>query len=358
LVRGLRVAKQRLMVEVATADLAGTIGTRDATRLLAALADEELQRAVDHVVGQRGGLAVVAMGKLGGREIGYGSDLDVVFVYDPDRAPDPDEAGAFYARAAGRVIRLISEPHVAGPGYELDTRLRPSGSHGMLVTSLSAFARYHGVAATGGEDAPVSGRVGSSGAAWERQALLRARFAAGDAELGARAVRVAARAAYGGGAPRASEVHHLRTRMERELARERPHRLDLKSGRGGLLDVEFTVQLLQMQNGADEAVRTPDTSVALEALAQRGYLASEDYDALREGYAFLRRLEQRLHVLYGSGTSVISTRGPGLASLARRMGYRGQPGTPAEVLLLAHYRDVTLNVRAAYQRVFGIDASA
>jgi glutamate-ammonia-ligase adenylyltransferase len=298
------------------------------------------------------------MGKLGGREIGYGSDLDVVFIYDPKRAPKPDEAEAFYARAAGRVIRLISEPHVAGPGYELDTRLRPSGSHGMLVTSLRAFARYHSVAVTGGEDGPVSGSVGSSGAAWERQALLRARFAAGDAELGGRAIDVAARAAYGGGAAPAAEVHHLRRRMERELGRERPERVDLKLGRGGLLDVEFAVQLLQMQNGDDEAVRTPDTSVALEALAQRGYLDRNDYDALREGYAFLRRLEQRLHVLYGGGTSVISTRSAGLPALARRMGYRSQPGTTAEAALLAHYRDVTLNVRAAYARVFGLPADA
>jgi [glutamine synthetase] adenylyltransferase / [glutamine synthetase]-adenylyl-L-tyrosine phosphorylase len=356
LVRGLRVAKQRLMVEVATADLAGTIGTRDATRLLAALADEELGRAVAHVVGERGGLAVIAMGKLGGREIGYGSDLDVVFIYDPERAPEPDEAGAFYSRAASRVIRLISEPHVAGPGYELDTRLRPSGSHGMLVTSLSAFARYHGVAVPG-EQGPVSSSVGSSGAAWERQALLRARFAAGDAELGARALEVAERAAYGGGGASATEVHHLRTRMERELGRERGQRVDLKSGRGGLLDVEFAVQLLQMRNGADESVRTPDTSVALEALAQRGYLRSEDYDALREGYGFLRRLEQRVHVLSGTGSSVITTRAPGLPALARRMGYRSQPGTSADVALMAHYRDVTLNVRAAYQRVFGIESS-
>src|SRR6185436_4379684 len=102
-------------------------------------------------LGGEGGLAVVAMGKLGGRELGYGSYLDVVFIYDPDRAPEPDEAGAYFSRAASSVIRLISEPHVSGPGYELDTRLRPSGSHGMLVTSLSAFARYHGVAAPGGE---------------------------------------------------------------------------------------------------------------------------------------------------------------------------------------------------------------
>jgi len=355
LVRGLRVAKQRVMVEVATADLAGTIGTRDATRLLAQLADEELGRAVDQVLGDRDGLAVIAMGKLGGREIGYGSDLDVVFIYDPERAPVPDEAGAWYSRAAGRIIRLISEPHVAGPGYELDTRLRPSGSHGMLVTSLTAFARYHGVPIPGADGAPLSGSVGSSGAAWERQALLRARFAAGDPELGAEAVRVAERAAYEGGAAKAAEVHHLRTRMQRELGRERPYRLDLKTGRGGLLDVEFAVQLLQMQNGADPAVRTPDTSVALEQLAQQGYLDADDYDAFREGYAFLRRLEQRIHVLYGTGSSVVATRAPGLPALARRMGFRSQPGAPAESALLAHYRDITENVRRAYLRVFGVE---
>jgi glutamate-ammonia-ligase adenylyltransferase len=357
LMRGLRVAKQRLMVEVATADLAGTIGTRDATRLLSALADEELGRALDHVVGARSGLAVIAMGKLGGREIGYGSDLDVVFIYDPARAPDPDEASVFYARAASRVIRLISEPNVAGPGYELDTRLRPSGSHGMLVTSLAAFARYHGVTSSDPEVAPPSGSVGSSGAAWERQALLRARFAAGDPELGSRALAIAERAAYEGGAAPAAEVHRLRDRMERELGRERPHRLDLKLGRGGLLDVEFAVQFLQMLNGADPAVRSPDTAIALEALATRGYLSGEDYDALREGYTFLRRLEQRIHVLYGTGSSIIAVRAPGLAALARRMGYRSAPGAPAEQALLAHYRDVTENVRRAYLRVFGIDAA-
>jgi glutamate-ammonia-ligase adenylyltransferase len=354
LVRGLRVAKQRLMVEVATADLAGTIGTRDATRLLSALADEELERAVDHVLGPEGGLAVIAMGKLGGREIGYGSDLDVVFIYDPARAPEPDEAGAYFSRAAGRVIRLISEPHVSGPGYELDTRLRPSGTHGMLVTSLAAFARYHMVSLSGLLGEPALAGVGFSGAPWERQALIRARFAAGDAELGARAIGVAERAAYGGGAGAAAEMHHLRTRMERELGRERAHRLDLKSGRGGLLDVEFAVQHLQLAHGRDPSVRSPDTSVALEALSLGGYVAPDDNDALREGYTFLRRLEQRIHVLYGTGSSVIETRAPGLPALARRMGYRSQPGTPAEAALLAHYQDVTANVRAAYLRVLGM----
>jgi glutamate-ammonia-ligase adenylyltransferase len=147
LVSGLRIAKQRVMVEVAAADLAGSIGTREATRLLSALADEELGRALGYVLGEEpSGLSVIAMGKLGGRDIGYGSDLDVIFVYDPERAPVPDEAGFFFTTRAQRIIRLISEPHAAGPGYELDTRLRPSGFAGHarhLDRRVRALSRAH-----------------------------------------------------------------------------------------------------------------------------------------------------------------------------------------------------------------------
>jgi glutamate-ammonia-ligase adenylyltransferase len=353
LISGLRIAKQRVMVEVATADLAGAVGTREATRHLSALADAVLDRAVRHALGDGGGLAVIAMGKLGGREIGYGSDLDVLFVYDPQKSPDLDDAPAFFAHKAHEIIRLISEPHVAGPGYELDTRLRPSGSQGMLVTSIDAFARYHSVPPPGAT-APRE-NIGSSGASWERQALLRARFCAGDGELGERAVSVAEQAAYGGKTPNAEEIHHLRLRMQRELAQERPHRFDLKAGRGGLLDVEFAVQFLQMQHGgADPRLRTPDTAEALEALHTNVYLGSVPYEAFREGYRFLRRLEQRIHVQRGRGSSTIETRGPGLLALARRMGYRDGPGVTAVDALLARYRDVTETVRRAYLLVLGV----
>jgi len=353
LVSGLRIAKQRVMIEVATADLAGTLGTRDATRHLSALADEELERAVHHALEGAPGLAVVAMGKLGGRDIGYGSDLDVIFVYDPDKAPDLDDAPAFFAYKAHEIIRLISEPHETGPGYELDTRLRPSGSQGMLVTSVEAFARYHSVPPPG--LAAPRENVGSSGASWERQALLRARLAAGDRDLGARALSVAEQAAYGGAPPKPEEIHHLRLRMERELARERPDRLDLKAGRGGLLDVEFGAQFLQMREGGrNAAVRTPDTADALEALHRHGYLGPGEYEAFREGYRFLRRLEQRIHVQKGRGSSVIETRGPGLPALARRMGYMDGPGAHATDALLARYKDVTETVRRAYLTVLGV----
>src|SRR5690606_4173884 len=145
--RGTRRAKRRVMVEVAVADLAGAVRIREATRLLSDLADEILHSAVCFELGEPPrGLAVIALGKLGGREIGYGSDLDVLFVYDPSRAPcDEAEAAHYYSKVAQRVIRLVSEVHVAGPGYELDTRLRPSGGAGTLVTTVDAFARYHGL---------------------------------------------------------------------------------------------------------------------------------------------------------------------------------------------------------------------
>ena len=115
------------------------------------------------------------MGKLGGNEIGYGSDLDVLFIFDPEAVPAEHDPYEYFTRRAQRVIRLVSLQHPEGPGYELDTRLRPSGSHGLLVTSLEAFARYHDVKLAG-KDAEAMPSVVSSGAAWERQALVRRAF--------------------------------------------------------------------------------------------------------------------------------------------------------------------------------------
>src|SRR5262249_28659174 len=159
---------------------------------------------------------------------------------------------------AQRVIRLVSLQHPEGVGYELDTRLRPSGSHGLLITSLDAFARYHDVKRPGAERESMPSVV-SSGAAWERQALVRARFCAGDPALGAEVTKVAHVAAYERGAPAAAEMHRLRMRMQHELTAERPGRHDLKLGHGGLADIEFAVQYLQMVHGRDVRVRTTET---------------------------------------------------------------------------------------------------
>jgi glutamate-ammonia-ligase adenylyltransferase len=321
--------------------------------VLSALADATLERAVAFAMRERGlrstrGLAVIAMGKLGGREIGYGSDLDVLFVHEtPDREGAAGELTdlELFARIAQRVLRLVDMPHEEGPGYELDTRLRPSGSQGLLVVSLDAFARYQAERAQG----------------WERQALVKARSCAGDAELGERVIAVARRAAYEGVAPTPNEVHRLRMRMQVELGRERlggrPARYDLKVGRGGLADVELAVQWLQMRSGRDPSVRTGETESAIAALESCGALDSATADTLREGWRFLRRLEQRLRISHGSSATLLEEGAPGLAVLARRMGMRETPRGTAEEVLLARYVATTRDVRAAYLRVLGIDGA-
>lgn len=355
-VGALRRGGWRTTIEVALAELAGEIELRDAMHTLSALADATLESATRFVLESPGpvrGLSVVALGKLGGEELGYGSDLDVLFVFDPHAAPEGSEAHEWFARRAQRIIRLVSSPHAEGPGYELDTRLRPSGSHGLLVTTLDSFARYHDVALPGRErsDGPS---VLSSGAPWERQALVRARFCAGDPELGAAALRIAKVAAYERGAPPPAELHRLRTRLERELAHERPGRHDLKFGRGGLADVEFAAQYLQMKNGSDPRVRTTETWVALGALETLGYLRPELAEPLREGWRFLRRLEQRIRIVHGSSAHLVDEAAPGLVPLARRMGLRDGPRATAAEELVARYRDVTEGVRRAYLEVIGV----
>jgi len=353
LVGALRQVKSRVLVEVAIADLAGAIGTRQATRTLSALADEIMGTVVQYLLGDARGLCVLAVGKLGGREIGYASDLDLMFLYEPSAAPNPDEAAAYYSRYAQRIIRMLSEPHAGGPGYVMDTRLRPSGSHGLLVASLRSFASYHGLQETeAGAERPAGFGGGS---AWERQALIRARFCAGDPLLGVRAMNIATLAAYEGGPPTPAEMHRLRLRMERELGRERPTRKELKVGRGGLLDIEFLAQWLQMKHGGDARVRTPDTGEALEALTARGYLPRPDYERLRDAYRFLRRLEQRIHVHRGDGTNWVDSQALGLSGLGRQMGFQRSPSRSAGEQLFERYVTVTETVRACYLRLLGLE---
>jgi glutamate-ammonia-ligase adenylyltransferase len=345
-VGALRRAKGQMLMEVGLADLAGELDTRECTLTLSAVADSILEEATAFVGREHGAgsvsLAVIAMGKLGGREIGYGSDLDLFFVYREEGEDSFERA----VKQAQRVLRLLSTPHGDGPGYELDTRLRPSGHHGLLVVSLSAFARYHGFSQGGEKQAQD----------WERQALIKARFVAGDASLGEEVLALAHRAAYEGGAPLPSKMHHIRLRMEREIGAERRGeraRYDLKLGHGGLVDVEFAAQWLQMKHGADLRVRTTETEVALSALEGAGYLDAAQASVLREGYQLLRRLEQRLRVLHGTSTQWIEEGAPGLPPLARRMGMRDGPWGTAEGALLARYRASTDDVRSAYLAVIG-----
>ncbi len=349
-VESLRLSKTRLVLSVALADLSGAFGVREVHRVLTSVADASLEAAVRRALRSAApeGLAVIAMGKLGGAEISYGSDLDVIFVFDPERAPDPIDAVGYFTKVARKVIRYISTFHGAGPGYELDTRLRPSGNQGLLVTSLEAFARYHGASV---DSAP------SRAAVWERMALVRARAAAGDLELGARAIAFARKAAFGPPPDFESavrEVQHIRSRVSREASSERTGVIDLKLGRGGLLDIEFLCQVLLIMHGELSQRHTDvgETPRAIAILAAGGALSPEDGRTLQEAYAFLRLLELRVRVMRGDAAHVIEESSVRLPSIARRMGMRDHPAMPARARLLERYRAVTAAVCAVSERLF------
>jgi glutamate-ammonia-ligase adenylyltransferase len=146
--------------------------------------------------------------------------------------------------------------------------------------------------------------------------------------------------------------------MEREIGHERldrsPARYDLKVGRGGLVDVEFATQWLQMRHGSDERVRTTETGPAITALETCGYLDGASAETLRGGWTFLRKLEQRLRVAHGASVSLLEEGAPGLLTLARSMGVRDGPRARADTALLDLYVSVTRDVRAAYLRLLGL----
>ncbi|MBI2389831.1 MAG: bifunctional [glutamate--ammonia ligase]-adenylyl-L-tyrosine phosphorylase/[glutamate--ammonia-ligase] adenylyltransferase, partial [Deltaproteobacteria bacterium] len=350
-----RRAKSAFELDVGLRDLAGEIDTREACRALSAMADATIDLAttwaLEEVAARKGikhtlrGFSVLALGSLGARDLGYGSDLDVLFVYDP-RAVEPfgldaGDAVELFGRVAQRVIRLIGTTHPDGAGYELDTRLRPSGEQGHLVTTLDGFRTYHLDRAAPGAHA----------ADWERQALVRLRPCAGDLRLGQAVAEIAHVAAYERGAPDREELLRIRARMEQEIAKERDGRYDPKVGRGGLVDIELAVQWLQMAHGEDRSVRTTELMAAVDALENKGALKASAAATFRDGYRFLRRLEQRARVVHGSRAVLLHENAPGLSSLARAVGYRSGPSGTAGELLMKTYREVTEDVRGVFDEI-------
>jgi glutamate-ammonia-ligase adenylyltransferase len=332
-------------------DVAGSLDVEQVSLQLSDLADACVeacfalaQAEVEKREGKAGGgarLAVIALGKLGGRELGYHSDLDLLFLYSaPGETEGPRRVSnhEHFARMAQKLISHLTLPLKEGALYKIDTRLRPSGSSGPLVISFEALATYHAREAR----------------LWERQALLRARPVAGDAGLFARAsAQVIEPSLFRpmDRAEAAKELLAMRERMEREIAAESPGRYNSKLGRGGLVDVEFAVQFLQLVHGAEHpGIRSRNTPQALAGLLQEGLIAPQDHTPLARGYRFLRRLESRLRIVRDRSVDRLPESGLELLRLARRMGYSGRR---AGEELLAEYEAMAAAVRAAFLRVLG-----
>jgi glutamate-ammonia-ligase adenylyltransferase len=282
-------------------------------------------------------LAVIGMGRLGGGEMGYGSDADVLFVH---RArPGAGEAQATQAAnaVAHTLRRLLAEP-APDPAFEIDADLRPEGRQGPLVRSLDAFGEYY--------QRWVS--------VWEVQALLRAVPVAGSAELGAAFVELVDPLRYPAGGltdAQVAEIRRIKARVERErLPRGADPATHTKLGRGGLADVEWTVQLLQLQHsGAVPDLRLPSTVEVLARLTAHGLLEQAQADALREAWVLASRARNAVFLVRGRPGDQLPRPGLELAGVARVSG-AGPDVDPGQ--FLDEYRRATRHARTVVEQVF------
>ena len=344
--RGLRRWKRRELLRIAVRDLLGFAELPAVGRELAALAEGCLQAALSLAVDGEPRIAVVGMGKLGGREIDYGSDLDLIFVYDAhEEARSAGGPGGaidlhdYYVRLGQKLITFLTAPMEEGLLYRIDMRLRPSGRVGPIVSSLAAFRHYHA----------------TSSELWERQALVKLRAAAGDFSLGNDAEEVARGFAYGKGLTDegVAMIDHLRTRMENELAKESAQRFNLKKGMGGLVDIEFLTQMLQLKHGgARRRIQTQGTLDALKALDAERLLTPAEYRVLSEGYLFLRRLDHRLRLERNESLDVLERDPARLQQTALGLGYEGKKDNRAGKRLLEDYEKLRNKIRRCYEKRF------
>jgi glutamate-ammonia-ligase adenylyltransferase len=294
----------------------------------------------------QGDFLVVGMGKLASEELTYGSDLDLIFLYRREAAASDSEASVqdYFVRLAQRFMSMLQTPTALGFCYEVDPRLRPSGNQGLLVCSIQAFERYHAETA----------------ATWERQALLRARPVAGSEQL-AETYRRLRTEILSRPNPEdlAHEIHHVRTRMEEELAKETAQRRDYKTGRGGALDVESAVQYLQLLHGGRHPelfeVATLDTQ--RKNLMRLGLIDEASAQTLEEGWRFLQELGSRLRIVENRSISNLDVEHSDLETLARQLDYDETGGEgSARRALRSDYKAITERVRASYLDLLGIDA--
>jgi glutamate-ammonia-ligase adenylyltransferase len=272
-----------------------------------------------------GAFAVIAMGKFGGRELTYGSDLDLIYLFERQ------EDGEYYARLGERIITSLTLLTREGYAYRIDTALRPSGNAGTLVSTLEAFREYHQ----------------KMGRTWERQALIKARPILGDPSFLRQAAESFDAISYTAYDPKkvAREIDHLRTRMENELARERPGRYNLKTGRGGIVDIEFVVQYLQLIHGrANPSIRRQNTVEAIRALDREGFLAVAK--RLEKSYLFYREIETRLRLVLEHPTDELIEGADWMERLEGRF-FKGRS-------LLKEYLETREEVRAAYERILKV----
>lgn len=329
-VTALARSKRLELLRIAARDLLGIDTLEEVGAALADTAARVLDGAcaLAHGVGdgrgdRAGGLAVIGMGKLGGGELNYASDVDVMFV----------TAGADGDDVARRLLAVAREC------FRVDVDLRPEGRAGPLTRSLDGFRSYWAKRAD----------------TWEFQALLKARPVAGDPELGRLFAEAAAVATWERtyGADELAELRAMKARTEAETVRRGLAGREIKRGPGGIRDVEFAVQLLQLVHGrSDVALRDRSTLGALAELASAGYVSREDGTALADAYRFLRTVEHRLQLVEEEQTHALPTDAAARRRLARVLAFTDTPAHNATDAFDEALRHCRRDVRAIHERLF------
>ena len=337
----LRIGIRYLIKE---ADLMGTLAD------LSSLADSYLRIVTDLAYEELSGkssrtlpndFAVFGLGKLGGRELNFGSDLDVIFVYDDPASDKPTlshaELMAHYVNLSQLIYQLTAEVTPAGFAYKVDTDLRPEGSRGDLALSVTGYEEYFKTRA----------RI------WEQQAMTRLRFVAGCPVLGEKFLKVAHNFTYRKKFEYGSliEISRLRERMEKELAQESKKGKNIKLGFGGLADIEFALQILQMMHGyQNPKLRRTNMLEILQVVAAYGILDQTEADQISAHYLFLRNLECALRIINQSSSNHLPKEKNSLESLAILLGYERTPGDQRAEILERDHAETTQRVRKFYRK--------
>jgi glutamate-ammonia-ligase adenylyltransferase len=312
---------RRELLRIGAQDILGYADLSSATGQLSVLAGEVVDAALRIAVGQIGesgealpreAFCVIGVGKFGGDELNYSSDIDILFVYgDRPRGEDAEDAGvhSYFNRLSERLVRNLSQPSSEGQLYRVDTRLRPNAGAGALALSMESYLAHYE----------------SRGELWERQMLIKARPVAGDQELGRVFLRKLVPFVYPHTLAEqpAAAVARIKSRIEAEVADEP----NIKLMAGGIRDIEFVAQTLQLINGGSTpALRESNTLRALAVLEEHRLLTKEEHATLREAYTLYRTIEHRLQMMLNTQTHTLPGDGHAFEVLARRAGLSGAAG--------------------------------
>jgi [glutamine synthetase] adenylyltransferase / [glutamine synthetase]-adenylyl-L-tyrosine phosphorylase len=364
--RLLRRFRKREMVRIGLRDLTRQSDLVETTEDLSNLADVCLSGAYevcfqelsarygqpmgldDHGQLRASEFAILGLGKLGGQELNFSSDIDLMFLYTCDGETSDGPKGhttaritnhEFYTRLGRLLLKAIHEITADGNVYRVDLRLRPDGRGGPIVNSLAHLEVYYE----------------SWGKTWERQMLLKARTVAGSEKLGREFTRLMRPFIFRKylDAAALQEIKQIKEQIDRSLEQQRGRGINIKLGRGGIREIEFVAQCFQLVfGGQDSWLQERHSLRALHRISERGFLTYEEYSNLAKAYIFFRELEHRIQMAHGRQTHELPTDVDELATLARKMGLRGHDVEMLTTVLMQQYREHTTKVRKVYDKLF------